>query len=264
MKNGFDLSGYGMFQDDLKTSGIRSFVDDGGDGSGGGAGDDPPPAAGSGGEDVTGLKNALEAERKARAAMERQFKQLQESIKGIDPNKYKELENLQQQAEQWNQKEAELRTSLETDWTAKVKAEQAIASDFKQKYLNLSLRTEAERAFLAAKGRSGAGEDGITFFDALLGMVEKNLRLNDKGQVEVVDHNGARRFSAKDSTKPMTPHEYFESLVKHPVLGHCFERQSDGRGGGSSASNGAGISGVDLSAMSRTERLALSRRESGN
>ncbi|MBD1995158.1 hypothetical protein H6G00_00760 [Leptolyngbya sp. FACHB-541] len=228
-----------------------------GDSSGG---DNNGGTGGSGGEDVTGLKNALAGERKRAGDLEKQFKQLQESVKGIDPEKYKQFETLQAEAEKWNQREVEIRTGLETEWTKKVEAEQTKSKGFETQYLDLLKRTEAEKAYQAVKGRVGAGEDGITFFDSFLAVAGISLRLNGK-QLEVIDANGTRRFSAKDATKPMSAVEYFETLTKHPVLGHYFERQNDSRGGGMQQSHNLGnLSQQDLSKLPRAERLAAARR----
>lgn len=249
-------------------SAILLAPNDGDAGAGGGTGGTGDSSGGDGsggtggtGEDVTGLKNALTNERKRAGDLEKQFKQLQESVKGIDPEKYKQFEALQAEAEKWNQKEVEIRQGLETEWTKKVEAEQTKAKGFESMYLNLLKRTEAEKAYQVVKGRTGAGEDGITFFDSFLAVAGNSLRLNDKGQLEVIDANGTRKFSAKDATKPMTAAEYFETLTKHPVLGHYFERQNDARGGGMQQSHNFGnLSQQDLSKLPRAERLAAARR----
>lgn len=234
----------------------------------GGGGGDPTPAPAptpdpSPPEDVSGLRSALEAERKRAKDNERLLKQLQESVKGMDPEKYKQFEQLQQQAEEWNQQKITLRTEVENEYATKLQSEMVKTKEFEGKYLDLVKRTEAEKAFQAAKGRSGAGDAGVTFFDSLLSVVSKSLRLNASGVVEVIDTNGARLFSKTDASKPMTPKEYFESLRSDPVLGHCFERQGPGAGGGMppGSGNGFGTTREDWSKLPRSERLTIARQQ---
>jgi hypothetical protein len=255
------LLGYGMFPGNFARP-LPSV--DGGEG-GGVDPTTPPTTDPTPPEDVSGLKTALDAERKRAKDADRTLKALQESVKGMDPEKYKQFEALQQQAEEWNQKQITIRNEVETEWSGKLKVEIDRTKEFEGKYLNLVKRTEAEKAFQAAKGRSGAGDAGITYFDSLLAVIDKSLRLNDKGQVEVIDANGARLFSKTDASKPMTPKEYFEGLRSDPVLGHCFERQGHAAGGGmppgSGNGNGFGNNREDWSKMPRSERLTFARQQ---
>lgn len=264
-------SGYGMFPENSAFQ-SRSFFrpaiafepDDGTGGSGGGGDPTPAPATDPAPpEDVSGLKAALEAERKRAKDSDRTLKQLQESIKGIDPEKYKQFENLQKQAEEWNQEKVKIRNEVESEWVPKVQAGLDKAKAVETQYLDLLKRTTAEKAYQAANGRSGAGDDSITYFDSLLAVISPFLRLNEKQQVEVVDANGARRFSAKDATKPMSPQEFFESLHKHPVLGHCFQPTGNGNGGGMPPGSGnhRHLSTEDMSNLSRAERLTVARNQ---
>ncbi|MBD3882168.1 hypothetical protein IFO70_10395 [Phormidium tenue FACHB-886] len=230
----------------------------------GGTGTTTPPAEGN----IDGLKSALQKERERASTFEkqskdfdRQLRQLQESVKGIDPEKYKQFEALQAEAEKWNQKEAELKQNLETNYQQQIGAEQQKAQEWQGKYTNLLTRTQAEKAYQAAGGRAGAGEDGISFFDVLFNNTGKALKLNDAGQLEVVDANGARLYSKKDASKPMTPAEYFAALVAHPVLGHCFDRQQPGRGSGMNPTQTALPSGQDLSNLPRADRLTALRQQ---
>lgn len=211
-------------------------------------------------EDLTGLKSALSKERDRASQFEKQLKQLQESVKGIDPEKYKQFEQLQEQAEKWNQKEVEIRNGVEQEWTVKVQAEQQKVKDLMAELQGLKLRTQAEKAYQSANGRSGGGEDGTTFFDAFYTNIQRSLKLNDKGELEVIDGNGVRLFSKKDATKPMSPAEYFGGLITHPVYGTYFMPQQPGKGGGAQPSHNVNVP-QDLSALPRAERLTLLRQQ---
>jgi hypothetical protein len=262
MKYDFYSSAIGTILEDLHTpyrihcKPVFCVDAEGGEGESGGS-DSGTPDNQTQGEDVSGLKSALEKERAANKTTLQKLKQLEESLKGIDPEKYKQFEALQAQAETWNQEKVKYRTELETEWTGKVKAEQDKYTALHIQHRNLVKFTIAEKAFQGAKGLSGAGDDGITYFDSLMATVSNRLHLTDKGAIEVVDNNGTRLFSAKDATKPMTPQEYFESLHRHPILGHFFGANPAARGGGMNpgSGSGGGKPGQDLSGMSRSERL---------
>jgi len=262
-------SGYGMFPESMMGRRFAPsivFESDNGTGAGGAGGGVPPapaPAGGAGApEDVTGLKNALESERKTAKTLAAQVRELQEQFKDIDPVKYKQLQAVQQQNEELNQREAKFRSELETEWTQKVTAEQNKTKDLMTQLNDLRMRTEAEKAYQASNGRSGAGDDNLSFFDVFYGNISRNLQLNDKGQIEVVDATGARLYSKKDATKLMSPAEYFASLTTHPVFGHFFAPQQPGRGGGMTPQNGTHRGGVtDMSGMSRAERLTALRSQ---
>jgi hypothetical protein len=212
-------------------------------------------------EDVSGLKTALDSERKRAKELERQFKAMQESIKDIDPEKYKKLEQLQTQAEEWNKREIDLRNQLEQDYNSRVQGEQTKYQELQVRYSDLQLRTAAEKAYQMAGGRSGAGEDGTSFFEAYYSNVRGRLQLTDKGAVEVIDGNGVRQYSKKDATKLMTPDEYFGLHLTHPVYGNFFERQQPGKGGGMSPLQPTIAAGTDLSNLPAAERLTALRQQ---
>lgn len=275
-------SGYGMFPEAIvdRRFGFQLALspDNGASGANGLGGDalpPEPPAPSSApdskpssppeqptGEDLTGLKKALESERNRAKDLERQFKQFQESIKGIDPEKYKQLEILQKQAEEWNRKEIEIRNNYERDFTERFKVEQDKTAAWEAKFNELLVRTEAERAYQLAEGRSGAGDDGTTFFEAFFTNIRGRLQLNEQGKLEVVDPNGTRLYSKKNASQLMSPAEYFSDLVTHPVFGTFFERRSTAKGGGMNPNqvpNGVVVGGEDLNALSASERLTILR-----
>ena len=207
-------------------------------------------------------KKEIDKERKLRGDTERALKQLQEQVKGIDPAKYKELEALQVQAEQRNQHEAEMRLNWETEWTAKVQVEQKGKHEAESKFQNLQKSTLAEKAYQSAKGRSG-GEGGLTHFDVVMGVVGDRFRLNDKNHLEVVDENGTRLFSAKDSTKLMSVTEFFETLHKHPILSPHFSANEAAKGSGMRRDSGYAERSPDSVSTtgSRADRLTRLREE---
>lgn len=236
-------------------------------GGGGNSTDTNGSESSSGGDDTTdtaGLKSALEKERSARKDLETSLKQMRETLKDVDPNKYQELLNsekqYQQERERWNQKEVQIKSEAEREWRPQVEQAQATAKQFEQKYNDLLLRTHAEAAYQAAHGRTGGGDDGVTFFNSFFNNVRNQLKLATEGDgvsVEVVDQSGTRLFSKDDASKPITPSEFFKQLHKHPVLGFYFEAPK-AKGGGYQGNNRQVGGGVDPSKLSPEQKMEMS------
>jgi hypothetical protein len=249
-----------------------TFEDDNGAGGGSGVATPPTPETPEtpAGEDLAGLKSALEKERARANAAEKAFKkqqdlllQQQESIKGIDPEKYKQFEQLQAQAEQWGQRETKLRSEFEEQLQRSVQVEQGKVAEIQEQYNGLLKRTAIAQAYQACPtpGRMGGGEDGVNFFDSFCTLIEKTLRMNDKGELEVLDANGVRRYSSKDASKLMSATEYFSTLSGHPVYGQYFQAPST-KGGGMTANARYGIVSQEREGvvLSRAEQLTRERQ----
>ena len=208
----------------------------GGEGGSGAPAATPPAAENQTGEDLTGLKNALAAERKRASQLDTEYKQYKAAFEGIDPEVAKQaatkLAQLQANQEEWNQKETALKTSLQEEFNRQITKEKETAKTWQEKHDGLLTRTLAQQAYEAAGGQSGGSDDGTTFFDAFFNNVKGGLRLNEKGQVEVVDGTGARRFSAKNSAEPRSAAEFFAGYSSHPVYSHFFAPQKNSKGGG--------------------------------
>jgi hypothetical protein len=231
----------------------------------------PPDALGAIEEEIAkNLKLTLEKERARANAAEKAFKkqqdlllQQQESIKGIDPEKYKQFEQLQAQAEQWGQRETKLRSEFEEQLQRSVQVEQGKVAEIQEQYNGLLKRTAIAQAYQACPtpGRMGGGEDGVNFFDSFCTLIEKTLRMNDKGELEVLDNNGVRRYSSKDASKLMSATEYFSTLSGHPVYGQYFQAPST-KGGGMTANARYGIVSQEREGvvLSRAEQLTRERQ----
>jgi len=239
-----------------------AFESDNGAGGNSG-GTDPSPSGDNSGEDLTGLKNALAAERKRASEAEKQFKQLQSSFDGIDPTAAKQaMENykkLQEQQEAWNQKETELTNQLNEGFNRKLQTASQETETWKGKYNDLLTRTLAQQAYEAAGGRAGGSEDGITYFDAFFNNIKGQLKLNDKGQLEVIDGTGARIFSKKNTSDPMGANEFFAGYSTHPVFSHLFAAQGNSKGGGMQPGTGSYKGNGNVTVIDRNDIEALSR-----
>lgn len=236
-----------------------------GSSEGGGVAPESPNSSSSeqgGGEDVTGLKNALSAERKRASESEKQLKQLQLAYEGVDPAVAKQaqdrLKQLQQQQEEWNQRETQLKNTLTEDFNRRHSEAQKTAQGWQEKYEGLLKRTLAEQAYQSAGGRSGGADDGMTFFDSFFNNVSASLRLNEKGQLEVVDGTGARIFSKKNTSEPMNPMEFFNGFTQHPVFGYCFAAQGNSRGGGMQPGSSNVARNGSVRVIDRSDLSALS------
>lgn len=236
----------------------------GGAGTGQTTGEGTPPDPQSQ-EDVSGLKTALQSERQRASQLEKQFKALQETFRDVDPKKYQELQQLQLQAEELNQREAKLKSELEADFQKRLVSEQQKTQALQTQLLDLQKRISAEKAYQAANGRSGGSDDGTTFFDAFYATIGGQIRLNDKGQPEVIDAAGARRYSSKNGSEPMGLAEFFSSLIQHPVYAHYFAPTNNGKGGGMppNGANGGGKLPPSYEGMSRSERITAARQAAG-
>ena len=202
-------------------------------------------------KDTTALKNALTKEQERTKKFEQQLNALQKAFEGIDPQKYKELQAAQkaalEESEKAQQAIAAARSEVEAEYTAKLNAEkqlllqqQQTSKQLESQLQDLLKRNQAEKAFALANGRSGGGEDGITFFDTFYNTVSGLLKLDESGALFVTGADG----------NPIAVKDYFQSLASHPVYGHYFQPQNDNKGSGmppNSARNAPGASPPDFS-----------------
>lgn len=255
------LSGYQRHGLQAQRFGAIAFESD--DGTGGSTPPATPPATPP--EDVAGLKSALDKERqanKAAAAREKEFQEklakLEESFKGIDPEKYKEFEQLRDREEARNKEFAEMRQTLESQFQQKLQTESAQRSELEKELASLKMRYAVEKAYGAVDGSIEAGEDGVSYFDLFYSAVSGYLKPNETGGIDVVDSAGLTRYSGNG--KPMGLSEFFETYKSHPVLSNCFPMKNPPKGGGSVPSVRT-AAGVDLSTMSPADQITYIRQK---
>jgi hypothetical protein len=245
--------------------GKRGLFKDAGDDGGGGAGAPPatPPAdLAPPGEDVSGLKSALEKERAANKANTARLKQLEETFKGVDPAKFAELESLQKQAEQRNQEIAEIKQNAATQYQTQIDAVSTERDRVAGELKSLRSTTAIERAYLNVGGTAEGGDDGVSYFDLFCLNVSPFLKLAEDGKtLEVLDKAGVRRFSEKDSKKFMTTHEFFEGYKTHKVLSNCFPMQNPPKGSGMKPSGRPIVGGTDLTGMTSAQQITYLRNQ---
>ena len=164
-------------------------------------------------EDVTGLKNALDSERRSRAAAEKSLGEMQAQYKDVDPAQYKELIQLRNDKKLLDDKGVEavvaertqsFKTTIEDQkrqidaWTEKVRVSELA---MKQKNLHLNLEKVAREA--------GVAETAVP--DAVWRLSQIFTDFGDNGMPISRTANGTVQYG-KDGLTPLTPKEHMESL----------------------------------------------------
>lgn len=172
--------------------------------------------------EVSGLKSALEKERKARRDFERKLNQLN----GVDPDEYQRLKTeaehreieKAQKAGEWDK----LRQQLADKHKAEIEAERQRSHTMQTTVESFLVDAEATRAIANAKGIP----------ELLLPHVKQHVRVvQENGQyvARVVDKNGEPRVDYPDAN-PMTIAQLVEEMRKSDIYGRAFD--------------GSGISGM--------------------
>ena len=200
---------------------------------------------------------ALKQERQKVTELERKLKSYDKHLDGMEIEEIRRLRDSQKLEDEIR---AEYDKQLEV---AKAEAQKEAKAQLEikdQKFLDavgeknsLLQKQLLSNAFQVAGGRSGGAEDGTTYFDALLGAVGNQFKLNENGDVIVLDpKNGETRLTSDGD--PMTPAAYLESLKTHPVYGHFFAPTSDGFGSGMRGSGN--LTSGQVQSMSPLEKLS--------
>lgn len=186
--------------------------------------------------EVTGLKSALEAERKAKADLEKLAKQFE----GIDPAKAKEMIANAKKAEE----DAAKAKGDWDNWKAQMQGQ------FDQEKATLTTRlTETESALeaelITARATSAiAAEKGVPAL-LLPHVGAKVVNENGKREVRIFDAAGQTRYG-KDG-KPMTIAERVAEMKQDAIFGRAFEGTGAGGSGAPNHTAGGGGSGRTLS-----------------
>ena len=200
---------------------------------------------------------ALDKEREARRSAERRLKALEQQLQGLDPEQLRNIkeaqdreERLRSELDQRIQQAAEEARS-EVLQQVKIK-DQKLAEALAEKS-ELYRKQALANAFQAAGGRTGGADDGITYFDALMGAVGGRFKVTDGGDVVVTNANGEAMLN--DNGDPIPPVAYLEQLKSHPVYGHFFAPTSNGHGGGMRGSGN--LTTGSLQGMSAMEKISF-------
>ncbi len=220
-----------------------------------------PPAAAQGGEqnpeDFLGDpgKRALDKLRAENDALRRQAQQFRD----LDPEKFKEAQTRAEELEQ-RLRERERMTEAEklrleqkhNETLAQIRAE---ADQERSRRVALETRTAAKVAFEAAKGRRGADEAGLTYFDAFMATVgDRHLRVDETtGKLYVIDEQGDPLADPEGKGR-LDPVAWMNKQADSSlVIGTFFEGEL-GEGSGMPSSRGhRGRRQADIHGMSKAQ-----------
>lgn len=205
----------------------------------GGSVESPSPTS-----DVEKLTGALSKEREQRAAAEKQAKQFQkqlEAFSGVDPELARKANEILQQSQQWEEREAKLRADVDGQYRPKldeydrqVKAYEQKLSESQSALLNYRRDSVLEREFGKAGGFEGE-------FEAVASALRGRTRLNpESGELEVLGEDGKRLYSKDDPSKPATVGQLIQQLQKEQLW---FSRHFKGYESGGAGINGNGRGG---------------------
>lgn len=189
-------------------------------------------------EDVTALKNALQAERNANKEYKKKVPELESKLASLE----EDLEKARAKGADQKDKDAikaeidRVTAQLTEKYTKEIDTFKSQNESLKTTVNRTILENEAIAALTAAKGKT----------KVLLPHVQRNLKVveeDGKFVVRVINDKGEELISKKSgSTEPMSVHEYVESLRNDEEFGLLFEGTNNSGSGSSRTSNG-GTSG---------------------
>ncbi|BBD69539.1 hypothetical protein NIES4072_31280 [Nostoc commune NIES-4072] len=223
-------------------------------------------------EEITKILNTAQATRKERDAAAAKAKELEtkvtelstdlEKIKGIDPNKYQELEKLAQTYEERKLEEQRNFSELKERWTAKeatlMQQVQQLQETLKQNQIVNAL----EKSFYATGGKSGKDDDGYTYFDLIRDRAINYIVLDDSGKITIIDPRD--KTPLKDTKGvSLTVDDLMLKLRSGGPTASLFEPIGNGAGSGMTRSQHGTQNGAmlreQIMALPRSERIAKAR-----
>ncbi|MEH1780231.1 MAG: hypothetical protein V7L26_14135 [Nostoc sp.] len=224
-------------------------------------------------EEITKILNTAQATRKERDEAAKRAKELEaqvtelsdnlEKIKGIDPNKYQELEKLAQTYEERKLEEQRNFSELKERWTAKeatlVQQVQQLQENLKQNQIINAL----EKSFYATGGKSGKDDDGYTYFDLIRDRAANYIVLDDQGKITIIDPRDKTPLRDPKGVN-FTVDDLMLKLRSGGPTAALFDPVNNGAGGGMTRSqgsqNGAMVREQVMQISSRSDRLARARQ----
>jgi hypothetical protein len=206
-------------------------------------------------DEVQNLLKALKSEREARKIYEKEVKEKAaqlEKFAQINPDEYRKLQEEASIAAR-EKAAADERTALLEEKYGGQAAEAAKKADAANRELQeFRKRYALEKVFFSAGGRTDAA-DGVSFFDMLANQIGGQFRLEADGNVTVVDNAGDPILD-KDSGRRVNPEDYLGQFKTHPIYGTFFKgNKGSGAGIGYGGTDTNGVTGEDLSSLSRDE-----------
>ena len=222
-------------------------------------------------EEISKILNTAKATRKERDDAAARAKELEdnnktlqsqlEKIKAIDPNRYKQLEDLAASYEERKLEEQKQFSELKDRWSQEKSTlqqqNQKLAEDIKQQQLTNTL----EKAFYSVGGKVGNDDDGYSYFDLVRDRAAKFIQFGEDGKMRIVDpRDGTRMLSPKGD--PLTVEDLMTKLRSSGPTAALFEPANNAAGSGLQRGLGGNNSQVtreQLMALPRAERLQKAR-----
>ena len=222
-------------------------------------------------EEISKILNTAKATRKERDSVAERAKELEnqnlelqkalEQIKGIDPDKFKQLEQIAATYEERKLEEERKFSELKERWTGERTSFAQQIQELQQQLQSTQVVNALEKAFYSCGGRSGKDDDGYTYFDLIQERAKAYIQRDDKGKLLVIDpRDGTAMRDPKGN--PYSVEDLMLRLRSSGPTTSLFE-PPDSRGSGMNRSaNFNSISATRDSLMgisNRAERLAKAR-----
>ncbi|MFK0731422.1 MAG: hypothetical protein ACFKPT_02565 [Gloeotrichia echinulata GP01] len=222
-------------------------------------------------EEITKILNTAQATRKERDEAAKKAKDLEakvaelsgnlEKIKGIDPNKYQELEKLAANYEERKLEEQRNFSELKERWTGEKTTLQQQIGQLQESNRQAQIINALEKSFYATGGKSGKDDDGLTYFDLIRDRAANYIVLDDQGKITVID---PRDKTPLKDTKGVsfTVDDLMLKLRSGGPTAALFDPIGNGAGGGMVRSHGtqnAAMLREQIMKLPRAERLAKAR-----
>lgn len=179
---------------------------------------------------------------------------------GFTPEEYDKLRtNLEELAKERAQEVGSIKQTYEQQLADLKRENLQLTQAQKQQQLDNEIRV----AFQEAGGRKGRDEYGASFLDMVLPIARNRIRLDDNGQIIVIDKNGVQDYS--DTTGKVRPKNLVDlmlELSESPVLGAAFDPKSLASGGGFQGGGGGlrSLTWEDLQKMTPAQQAELGRK----
>lgn len=218
---------------------------------------DSEPLGAAGLSALEKIREEKKQERDGRLRAERRLEAIEKQLQGLDPDQLRGIKEAQEREErlrsEMDQRIKEAAEAAKAEAYAQVKVKDQKLAEALAEKSELYRQQALANAFQVAGGRSGGADDGTTYFNALMGAVGSRFKVNDSGDVVVINVNGEPMLN--DNGDTLTPTAYLEQLKTHPVYGHFFAPTSNGHGGGMRG-NGNPING-SLQGMSAMDKISF-------
>ncbi|MEH2393694.1 MAG: hypothetical protein V7K21_19205 [Nostoc sp.] len=224
-------------------------------------------------EEITKILNTAQATRKERDDVAKKAKDLEtkvaelsenlEKIKGIDPVKYRELENIAASYEERKLEEQRGFAELKERWTGEKTSLQQQIQQLQESNRQAQIVNALEKSFYATGGKSGKDDDGLTYFDLIRDRAANYIVLDEEsGKITIIDPKD-KTILRDAKGVPFTVDDLMFKLRSGGPTASLFDPVSNGAGSGMTRGQGSQNTGMVreqiMQIPSRSDRLSRSR-----